>query len=440
MNFNIDNYKDDLIKDLQDLLRIKSVLTEFNPNNKFPFGDGIQEALEFMLDLGDGSGFNVMNIDNYAGYIEFGSGDSELGVLCHLDVVPEGDGWSVDPYSAEIKDGKIYARGTTDDKGPTIAAFYAMKMLKDAGFKPNKRIRMILGTDEETGWRGIDYYFKKEAMPEIGFAPDASFPLIYGEKGIHMFDCLGTEDSELISFDCGRRYNMVPDYAECELSIDLSTEFNEYLNDNGYEGNVESNKYSIKGVSAHAMQPHLGVNAGYILCKFLKKHINSKFVDFIVNYTDTEGLGLGIKYVSEEMGPLTLNMGIANLKNKEFKIGINTRVPIGWDMFKELEEKISELELKYDNKDYSPVHYVDKNDDLVKVLHKAYIKYTNDTETPLMTIGGGTYSRALKKAVAFGPMMPGRVDVAHQKDEYIHIEDLFTAVLIYAEAIMNLTS
>ncbi len=183
----IENRKQDLLADTQSLLKIKSVLDEENQTDTAPFGVGVKEALEYMLNLGEKDGFTVKNVDHVAGHIEMGEGEELLGILCHVDVVPEGDGWSSDPYGAEIRDGKIFARGAIDDKGPTMAAYYAMKVIKELGLSLNKRVRMIIGTDEESNWRCVNHYFEVEEMPTVGFAPDADFPIINAEKGIWDF-------------------------------------------------------------------------------------------------------------------------------------------------------------------------------------------------------------------------------------------------------------
>src|SRR5690606_23979473 len=178
----VEKRKNDLIHDTQRLLQIKSVLDEENATKDAPLGQGVKDALQFMLDLGEEHGFKSKNEGNLAGHIDFGEAEECVGILCHVDVVPEGDGWSVDPYGAEIKDGKIYARGAIDDKGPTMAAFYGMKIVKELDLPLKRRVRMIIGTDEESNWRCVDHYFEHEEMPTFGFAPDADFPIIYAEK------------------------------------------------------------------------------------------------------------------------------------------------------------------------------------------------------------------------------------------------------------------
>jgi len=448
MDFNkfVQERREEIISKTKELLSIPSVLDKFDPDSKTPFGVEINNALHYMIDLAKEDGFVTKNINNYAAHVEYGRGKEILGVLCHLDVVPTGDEtkWTTHPFTPTIRDEKLFARGASDDKGPTMAAYYALKLLKESGFKPKKRIRIILGTDEETGWRGIKEYFQTEQMPSIGFAPDASFPLIYGEKGIMSFDIKGNiKDDVLKTFVSGDRYNVVPEYAECTLSIDLETQFKNHLEYNGLKGEVNNGVYKVYGKSAHAMQPHLGINAAFILAEFLNEQIDNDFIKYICEYLTFDHLGekLFIDYNDPEMKDLTVNAAIYDYKDGEFKIGVNCRYPKGWDKdsaFLNIAASAKKYHFKHKILEDSPVHYVDKDDELVQTLHQAYIKYTNDTETPLQTIGGGTYSRALKKAVAFGPMMPGRKDVAHQVDEHLHIDDLLTATVIYMEAIYQL--
>lgn len=180
----VEKRREDLIKDTQDFLKIKSVLDENDISDGAPFGSGIKEALDYALAKCESFDMDVKNLEGYAGHAEIGRGEEILGILCHVDVVPEGKGWSLPPYEAKIRDGKIYARGSVDDKGPGMAAIYAMKIIKDLDVELNKRVRLIFGTDEESNWRGIQYYFEKEEMPTIGFSPDADFPIIVAEKGI----------------------------------------------------------------------------------------------------------------------------------------------------------------------------------------------------------------------------------------------------------------
>ncbi|MBU0997083.1 MAG: dipeptidase PepV [Firmicutes bacterium] len=440
-------YQNEYIEKTVKLLQIPTVLDRYDETNlEAPFGKNIRQALDFMLNVGKDDGFKTLDVDHYAGHIEMGEGDEVLGILGHLDVVPTGGFWTNPPFSATIIDGKIYARGSMDDKGPTMAAYIAMRMVKDQKIKLNKKVRLILGTDEESGMRGIIRYLQKQQMPDIGFAPDAEFPLIYGEKGIYSFDLVGVEENELIhSIEAGERYNVVPDQCKAVLKRDVKKEFMSYLENNGIKGSVEGNLYTIFGKNAHAAWPHLGINAIFLMNEFLRSVTKANFLEMIHDYFvfDTAGKKLGIDFFDEEMKDLTLNLAIISYQNNQVKIGSNIRYPKGYP-FIENQSVVTAIGLKYGLKyvalHNSPPHYVSPSDPLVQTLYSTYQKYTNDYETPLLTIGGGTYARTLKKAVAFGPNLPGREDLAHQANEYLIIDDMILAAAIYAECIVKLAS
>ncbi|ERJ13618.1 dipeptidase PepV [Haloplasma contractile] len=446
-----EKYHDDFLKKTVELLKIPSVLDGDTASEEKPFGEGIQKAYEYMMNLGEKDGFRSKNIDNYAGHLELGEGDEVLGILCHLDVVPTGDNWNHPPFSGTVKDGKIFARGAIDDKGPTMAAYYAVKMLKDLGVTFNKKVRIIIGNDEESEWRGIDRYLKSEKMPDIGFAPDAEYPLIYGEKGIAVARISGKieEFDGLFNLGFGERVNVVPDKATAVVdNVNLKDAYYKFIEEKGYKGeSVEENKnLALKafGKNAHAMEPDHGFNAGFILLEFLNERFDNKFVNFMNTYLtyDSRLKKAGLNFTSDVMNDLTCNVGKVVYDKGEFEILLNFRYPHDMDI-NELNTKFSKIVnqygFNYEMISNSKPHFVDPNDEFIQTLHNAYIKYTGDEKTELKTIGGGTYARALKKAVAFGALMPGREELAHQPNEYVQIEDLHKSVAIYAEAIYNLT-
>ncbi|MCE4051287.1 MULTISPECIES: dipeptidase PepV [Bacillaceae] len=457
--------KDDFIQDLQGLLQIKSVLDEENATEDAPFGQGVKEALTFMLELGKRDGFEEKNVKNVAGHVKFGAGDESIGILCHVDVVPEGDGWSSDPYSAEIRDGKIFARGALDDKGPTMAAYYAMKIIKELDLPLTKEVKMIIGTDEESDWRCVTTYFQEEPMPTMGFAPDADFPIIYAEKGISDFDMVQSLDEMaqyesgkvgIVSFSSGRRYNMVPDFAEARLHVlsdqtEIIQRFQEYLSRDNLTGQytVDAGELvlELEGVSAHGMEPNNGVNAGLKLASFLadlpldEKAAN--YFQFVNGYfkDDSRGQKLGVAYNDDITGDLTLNVGILQYNQQVGgKIGLTCRYPVTNEMEKTkavLDKLLAGHGFVIENFTDSKPHHVNKDSELIQTLSKVYLEQTGE-EPKLISIGGGTYARSLENGVAFGPLFPGRDDIAHQKDEYMFIEDLLKATAIYAQAIYEL--
>nr|WP_106780514.1 dipeptidase PepV [Lysinibacillus timonensis] len=450
--------KEELITELQQLIQIESILSTETATDNAPFGQGPLKALLWMLNKGNHYGFNTKNIDNVAGHIEMGQGDEILGILCHVDVVPAGNDWTFPPFKGEVVDGKLFGRGAIDDKGPTIAAWLALKMIKDAGIILNKRVRMIIGTDEESGFRCVDRYFKKEEMPTIGFAPDADFPLINAEKGIATLQFSlhhpMLENEEIISFQSGKRTNMVPDKAEVRLrSVNSSVlhDFQLFLEENNTDGTiiVEGNQYNITvhGKSVHAMEPEKGRNAAVLLCKFLKDYVKTgaskEFVEFILTVfeNDHNGSAIQLNYEDEMSGPTTLNPGIIVFDHKK---GGTIQVSMRYSVTYPFEEKLTKAQLELrktsltlDLISNSQPHYVSEEDNFVQTLLRVYRKHTGDFSKALST-GGGTYARTMKKGVAFGMLFPGEPDLAHQKDEFVVVENLIKAAAIYADTIVEL--
>lgn len=447
--------QEELLTELQQLIQINSVLDESSASAQHPFGQGPYEALAFMLNKGQEAHMEVKNIDNMAGHIEMGSGEDLLGVLCHVDVVPVGDGWIYPPFAGQIADGKLYGRGAIDDKGPTMAAWLAMKMVKDSGIKLNKRVRMIIGTDEESGFRCVTRYFEKEEMPSIGFAPDADFPLINAEKGIaHLaftFKRSFEGNSSLKRFTAGKRTNMVPDIAQAIVTEDYTEKFEQFLQENHVVGHIEKNDdgylLQVEGKAAHAMEPEKGHNAAVILAKFLATVLQGDALTFTKFMTDVfdgdhYGSALHLHYRDDMSGETTLNPGIISWDEHGGTIDVSMRYAVTYPF----EEKITaaqqlttEKGLSLDVVSNSKPHYVPEDDALVQTLVEVYQKYTQDF-SPVLSTGGGTYARVLQKGVAFGMLFPGEKDVAHQKDEFIDIDHLTKAAAIYAEAIVRLAS
>ncbi|PLS14898.1 dipeptidase PepV [Bacillus sp. M6-12] len=459
-----ENRREDYLRDTVKLLQIKSVLDEENGTPDAPLGKGIQEALEYMLNLGEKDGFKVKNTDNLAGHIEMGEGDDLVGILCHLDVVPEGDGWSSDPFAAEIRDGKIFARGAIDDKGPTMAAYYAMKIVKELGVPLNKRVRMILGTDEETDWRCVDRYFETEEMPTLGFAPDADFPIINAEKGIWDLKMkqnpAGNDHNEgelqVEEFTSGRRVNMVPDHAKARLKgssdiRELQLSFNLFLQEHSLQGesSIENDEITLqlKGKSAHGMEPDNGINAGLLLSQFLSGLELSgqakEYFHFVADYIagDSRGRKMNLDFSDSVTGELTMNAGIFSYSKQDGgSISFTVRYPVTFEWEngrKQLEALLKEKKFSLETLGNSAPHHVDKESFLIQTLQKVYEEHTGE-KAELLSIGGGTYARSLEAGVAFGPLFPGSMDNAHQKDEFVAIDDIIKATAIYAQAIYQL--
>ncbi len=457
----VETFEDEIIASTQDIIKIKSV--EELPLPGMPFGEGPYKALEFALNLSEKMGFKTKMLDGYAGHADLGEGEETVGILVHVDVVPEGTGWTYPPYSGEVHDGKIYGRGTTDDKGPAIAALYAMKALKDSNVELSRKIRIIFGANEETGWGCMNHYFANEEAPTMAFTPDADFPVIYGEKGIIVFDLeydlklMEEDEIVLIDLKGGNAPNMVPDYAEAILKAKnigkTETDLSNFLKNNDYPISLEIEdemvKIIAKGKSAHGSTPEKGENAISYLMNFLEEAFegDSHVAKFIHLYNQKIGFkhhgeNIGCGFEDQESGKLNFNPGVIKISDGKIVLTINVRYPIE-STAKEVYDGIRNnlkgtgMELIQSDTDMKPL-YVSKDNFLVQKLMKVYREQTGDYDSQPVTIGGGTYARAMDNAVAFGPMFPGQEDVAHQKDECIGIEHLMNLTKIYAQALYEL--
>jgi len=459
----IDSFKDNIIKSTQDILKIRSV--EGEGKEGMPFGEDVNKALEYSLSLSEDLGFEVKNFEGYAGHADIGQGEKTVGILVHLDVVPEGEGWKYPPYGGEIHNDKIYGRGAIDDKGPAIATLYAMKAIKDSGLAIKNKIRIIFGTNEETGWEGVKYYFSKVKAPDLAFTPDADFPVIHGEKGIMVFKLKQRFDEgcsgniSIRKIEGGSRPNMVPDSAIAVLDISENTikdslkkQLEGFRNKTGYEIFIEDNNTDIKiiskGISAHGSTPGAGKNAISQLLAFLGEVVPCKcgICDFINIYNEKIGMeyngeSIGVNFEDDISGKLTFNVGIIKVDEKEADVTINIRYPIKYsslDVYREMKEVLKGTNVEViEGEDMKPI-YVDKDNFLVQKLMKVYREETGDENSEPITIGGGTYARAMNNAVAFGPLFPGQEELAHQKDECIAIDDLIKITKIYAKALYEL--
>ncbi len=461
----VETIKEELMADLKELLAIDSVRDIEHRTTEYPLGPGPAFALQKVLSFGERDGFKTKNIDNVAGHIDHGPDGAEiLGILGHVDVVPAGQGWVTDPFEPIIKDGKLYARGSSDDKGPSLAAYYAIKLIKKLNLPITKKIRFIFGTDEESEWVGIHRYMAIEELPQVGFSPDANFPIINGEKGIIScelsFERQKNEDGKLalVNFISGIRSNMVPSEATAivkvrkqELLDILAHDFDHFLEENHLKGTFELAEdtvtFSVIGKAVHAQDPKLGINAATYLGEFLNRYQfdteGSNYLSVIANYLhkDFNGRLLNIYFEDEVMGKVTSSANIFRYTEEERTITLNIRHPKGITNEEILQEidrslSLSNISAKLIG-DIKLPHYVSADDPFIKTLLEVYEEHTGEKGEEY-TIGGGTYGRLLERGCAFGALFPGRENVMHQPNEYMYVEDIYRATAIYADAIYRL--
>jgi succinyl-diaminopimelate desuccinylase len=480
--------RDEIVDCLLRLLSIPSVGAE--PAERMPFGEEVDRALRFVVTEADRFGMKTKNVDGYAVHAEIGSGEEMAMTLTHVDIVPVGSGWTKNPLG-EVSDGHVYGRGAQDNKGPTVACLFALRALQESGIPLKRRVRHVVGGNEESGFRCVRHYFEVEEKPTYGFSPDAMFPLVYAEKGTMNIGvavglghgvCVddspgspcsceeGRESSGPIAgledFAGGERANIVGDRASAtlrvcggsedkvvsllEAAIPRAREFAggpgplEFEFEKG-KGFVRANS---KGKAAHASVPEEGTNAIsgllFLLGTLGPRLVSSEGIAFAAQAAAIHGEGLNIYSEDDISGKLTCNLGICRVDRTgdrpALKCVYNIRFPVRAPG-EELKERALACPrpegVDIDVMSVGKPHYSDPDSFLVKTLLRIYREETGDNSPP-MAIGGGTYAKVIPGGVAYGPVRPGTVETAHQADERIGIDELMFLVRIYARALYAL--
>lgn len=433
-------YFDEVVKSTSEILKFDSSLQPATEGA--PFGQGAADCLAFFLNLASEMGFETHNYDNYVGEVVFGQG-KDFAVLAHLDVVPAGNGWKYPPFGGVINDEpffkngeramKIWGRGALDDKGPAIACLYALKALKDEGFVPARKIKLIVGCNEEAGWECIEHYQKVAVMPEEGFTPDANFPVIYAEKGIlHFTTEFLIKDAPMSALKAGEAANMVCDCATAVLTRKAGNKLVGYQNDiagTRFSYDNTTNILRVDGKSAHGSHPEEGANALQAMLKFFASFNDDCKKAYDLLFDDVTGL----KTLEDETGKLTLSPDVASYQDGVLKITTDIRYPATLSV-DEVLEKLRAYGASFTVNSHKEPLYNDPNGKLISVLNGVYNRVFGANGKPI-AIGGGTYARALKRGCAFGPELPNMHCPIHQPDEYVTFEHLRLMGEVYYEAL-----
>lgn len=449
----IEPYKDRALAALGDLIRINSVYDEETKSKKKPFGQGVEEALRYVARLGYELGFNVDRCDNYATELSYGDdGYKVLDIYAHVDVVPVNfSKWTKDPFSMIIEDDNIYGRGSCDDKGPGIACLFATKALLDARKIRHCKVRFIFGGNEERGSLCLEHYFKnmQKGYPDLGFSPDADYPLIYAEKSMasycQVYD-LNLPFAE--PFDVGGALNIVLDNATITMNpFENVKEEKSFISSlkkytkgvKGLKTSYENHILSFKGIAAHGSMPYLGVNAGLHLLHFLGTFFDIELLNFIYDsYIDGKGELLHVDYKDKVFNESTYNVGKIIYTGSELKVLVNARFPVSVTFSDVISKVMKNSKARVEILSTSEGFVFDKKSPLISILMNAYQEETGDKKSKPLAIGGGTYARESKNSVAFGPSFIGRDYRMHGDDEYFPLADFYSNMQIYCHAIDKL--
>lgn len=449
-----------MIESLSEIVKIKSYQTEAKKD--MPFGEGPYKALNKVLEMAKGMGFTVRNLDNYVGTIDlYQNKPAKLGILCHLDVVPEGDGWHSDPYTLTHKDGKLVGRGTIDDKGPAIAVLYALKAIKDLGINLSENVRLIVGTNEENGSADLEYYDKIEKMPHNLFTPDGEYPIINIEKGMLRINIDKKiqvhNNKKSVKISAGKIINAVPDFATAELKGFKKDEIENicsdtFKNENKITFSVSEEKdvlnLQISGVGAHASLPEKGVNALTALLLVMSKldfedtEISEtiKGLSESFSFGDNNGKSAGIYSRDDISGETTCVLSIMNSDANRLNAKVDIRFPVcetTESIINKLSDKLKKYGINVNADMRHEAHHVEESSEFIQTLLKVYSDITGE-KPYCKAIGGGTYVHNTKGGVAFGPEFPGEDNNMHAADEFITLESFLKNAEIFSSAIIEL--
>ena len=428
-----------------DLKSVVDINSEYSEDEK-PFGSGARKALDQALKLMEEKGLKTTNVDYYCGFGEVGQGDKLIGILAHLDVVPAGEGWDSDPYDMIEKDGYVYGRGVTDDKGAGIASMYALKYLIDENYPFKKRVRLILGCNEEKGSACIRHYVSKYGHVDYGFTPDGDFPGIYAEKGMCGAMLTG-KNSKIIWIEGGDVSNAVCKRVSAAVPADSFDEdkFRTFLDQKGVRYSLikeGTTKIIVHGKSAHASMPDLGVNAfNYLMEALYVADFNDTFTDWFHKYfgLDLHGERLGFESIKDDISDTSINFGVVSGNDNEINVTLDMRFPVK----AKAKDVVDLLSISDENNTCQILNtveplYFDIDSPMIKALKKAYVDVTGDSERQMMAIGRGTYAKSINNIIPFGCEFPEEESHIHDVNERMNLELFKKQVEIYVEAIKNL--
>lgn len=446
--------REDIIRDIKRLVDVKSV--KDTPQPGAPYGAGVRAVQMEAMDMCREAGLTVTDLEGHIAYGHYGDPDRFIGVVAHLDVVPEGTGWDSGPYDLTEREGFLVGRGTADDKGPFVLALWAIKYLLTHDIRLNYGIRLIMGLEEETGMGDLLYYNEHCAAPVFAFTPDADFPVGHGEKGMFGADLVSPpiQDRIVMDFAGGVAGNVVPDTATALVDtsvLDKLKSAAEGRDNIALTERPDGLFVEAKGLARHAGMPEGGISAinellGFLLDSGVLNGEEKAAAEFMRRASgDTTGAQFGIDRADGLFTPVTIIAGTAALRDDRFVLNVNCRYNTAITP-QEVQENVTktsaESGFELRNVRNSAPYYLPPETPAVQLLTGIYNEVTGSDAVPYV-MSGGTYARLMKNAVAFGieqpcAKVPDWVGSAHMKNEAISIDQALDAVEIFIHTLVRL--
>lgn len=433
----IEEHERDIISDLKGLVDIPSISSD---------KENVDQALDYVLALAKGMGFEAVSVlGHQVGLIEIGQGEETIGILSHVDVVPpeNPESWLSPPFAMEEREGSLWGRGTMDDKGAIIACLYAMKCVAGSGEPLEKRVQMILGTQEEVEWSDMAQYVKNYPLPDYGFTPDGEFPLCNIEKGCMdvelQFD-LGSESSRdgwyIKALEAGQAVNAVPGSCSCRM-----TRYEE-----GRE--MESRTLTAGGKTVHSCQPEKGENAIFRMAELVTEteHEDNQLCRILImlreKFASLYGKELDLYSKSEMYEGEFVHRNVfapTLVRTKENRLSVNINVRFAYGTSEdEIIAAFSHLAEDYGGKSKVvsslPAVYVSKERPFMKAFGEAYEEGSGRKHEFVLAYGG-SYAKAMPNIVSWGPIFPGDEDTCHEDNEHISVKSLLDNAKVFAIAL-----
>lgn len=425
-----------------------------------PYGAGPAAVLRKGAHLAEALGLRTRIVEGVMAEADLGEdGEPKLGILCHLDVVPEGAGWSTPPYELTRRDGRLYGRGTIDDKGPAVAALFALGAIHALKIPLSAPVRLLLGSDEENGSSDLALYKSRKKMPPMLFTPDGDYPIINIEKGMlraaFAANYRQAGQRRILWLRAGKAANAVPGQAEAFLA-GVSRREAEAVAQAACGSIVCSCQETPDGLhllangsGAHASTPEQGENAltGLIrlLCELpgmeadgLWQHLRA--LGQLFPHGETDGRAAGLRCREEKSGALTLAFSILQCEKGVLEGTVDIRFPLCETLdgvTRKLSRALASKKLAIKSTMGSEPHQVPEESPFVQTLLDVYSRQTG-LPAYCTAIGGGTYVHGIPGGVAFGAMFPGEENNMHGADEFITEESLLCNAQIIAHAVLAL--